>query len=331
MLVVASTIIGLLILEVASRVIMPIAIGTRFVAMDGAPTYLYRDRFHLQPGVSMRQLSLDFDATMSITDGGYRAPAPKEDPGLVFIGDSFTFGMGLTDEETFIDRFCSRRGLYCVNLGMPGTGTVIQARILKTFLMEQGWRPRHVVLTMYPSTQNFFHGNDIVDSLKEASDLTVRAASTKRAAGPGSSSRLLENLLSVRNIFLEHSNIARFFYYTALQYLRSGLSFEIAQRGLEKSLAAIEDSMNRIHTLGKDLGFSWNILIIPPLVELSKGTHAITAAAIQRIAPVPVTSLAPALLPEPRSYFFPADGHLNAAGAERIAGYLDRLPSLTER
>lgn len=326
LLVVASVVAGLLILEGLSRILTPLGVGTRYMDMDGAPTSLNSDQLHLKHGETIRQISMDFDSIASITPLGHRGPAPTGPPDVVFIGDSFTFGVGLNDNETIVARYCSEKRISCANLGMPASGTFRQTRILETYLRDQNWRPRRVVLVMYASIRHFFHGNDFVDSLEEESNKHRAAVPSDSADGSSSPSDIVEILVSIRNVLLTHSNLARVFYYKSLQYLRSEVSFRIKSDYLKKSIDVVAESFKKIDRLSKRYEFSWAIVVIPALVELSKGTTEETVTAIRRIAPVPVTSLAPALLPDPKSLYFPADGHLNAAGAARVAEYLGTVP-----
>jgi hypothetical protein len=67
-----------------------------------------------------------YDVTYTLDRNGYRrtAGAPPGAPTVLFFGDSFTFGMGLEDEETIPSQFSASLGKpYTVlNLGYPGFG-----------------------------------------------------------------------------------------------------------------------------------------------------------------------------------------------------------------
>ena len=71
--------------------------------------------------------SPDFHVTYRCNSAGFRAvqPRPSDDDALkiVFLGDSFAFGVGVEEEQTFVERIAEARGdVRVVNLGMPGFG-----------------------------------------------------------------------------------------------------------------------------------------------------------------------------------------------------------------
>ncbi len=72
--------------EVATRIFWPISDGGKNVTLDGKPIQGF-----LSPGETYRQISTEYDALTTITPEGYRAPR-AENPEVVFLGDSFTFG-----------------------------------------------------------------------------------------------------------------------------------------------------------------------------------------------------------------------------------------------
>lgn len=325
-----ATVLALLMAEWISRVIIPVEAGSQFLRTNGQ-SGLYLDPFHLQPNAVFRQLSGDFDAEASTTALGHRSPAPSGPPELVFIGDSFTFGLGLNDNQTFASLHCSQKQIQCANLGTPGTGTVIQAGVLEAFLAEQAWRPREVILTMYVSTKHLFHGNDLVDNMAEASTAPGRESAVKTAQAASikaaSPNVIFETLVNLRNIALRHSNLARLVYYRLVDQFRSKLLFDIEADFLSKALNISRASLMKIHGLSSEFGFALRILIMPPLADMSSGAHIDSAATIASIAPVPVESLGPILATTPGAFYFPADGHLNEAGAALVAQYLTTTPA----
>jgi hypothetical protein len=71
--------------------------------------------------------SPDFHVVYHCNSAGFRAvrPRPSDDGALkiVFLGDSFAFGVGVEEEQTFVERIAEARGdVRVVNLGMPGFG-----------------------------------------------------------------------------------------------------------------------------------------------------------------------------------------------------------------
>jgi hypothetical protein len=79
-------------------------------------------------------------------------------PRVVMLGDSFTFGVGVEDMETFVSRIATRVSDFrFINLGVPGTALPQQLEIL---------RKRHGELKAKIYVFFFFLGNDFADMLQ---------------------------------------------------------------------------------------------------------------------------------------------------------------------
>ncbi len=97
----------------------------------------------------------DFHVRYHINGQGFRGrqgPVPRE--ALAVLGDSFTFGLGVDEGATFIDRLDQHRGP-TLNLGIPGYSTDQQLLLLESVERRL---PRHVLLVVYL-------GNDLADNL----------------------------------------------------------------------------------------------------------------------------------------------------------------------
>ena len=112
-------------------------------------------RNELTPGARYRQISTEFDVETTISPRGYRLPYDGPRSEILFVGDSFTFGIGLADEETFASIYCQSRAVTCANLGRPGSGTVRQIDRLANAL-SRGYRPREVKLFILAMTSSIF-------------------------------------------------------------------------------------------------------------------------------------------------------------------------------
>lgn len=110
-----SVVVALLFAELLTRIVYPISAGQRLVSLTDEPVSTW-----LQPSATYRQVSTEYDALTTITADGYRAPQVVGNPDVVFLGNSMTFGWGLSDDETFISIYCRRMMLTCANLGAPG-------------------------------------------------------------------------------------------------------------------------------------------------------------------------------------------------------------------
>ena len=116
---------------------------------------------------STARFSNEYNAIPTITNKGHRVPGVEGNPDVVFPGDSFTYGYGLSDEQTFASLYCKRLNLECVNLGIPGSGTLRQVERLEQYLDRYGWRPREVKLFFFGMSSSSA-GNDFVDNYYRA-------------------------------------------------------------------------------------------------------------------------------------------------------------------
>ncbi|MGB5832912.1 MAG: hypothetical protein WBG92_13105 [Thiohalocapsa sp.] len=156
-------VIALLLAEGLSRMVLPVFPGAVKLSLQGDPIRIG----FVEPGAIYRQFSEEYDALTTITPQGYRAPEAPGAPDLLFVGDSFTFGQGLADDEAFPALYCEQSGVSCVNLGVPGTGTLAQLDRLERYLTKGRWRPKRVFLFVMAMTQYLGAGNDLHDNVLE--------------------------------------------------------------------------------------------------------------------------------------------------------------------
>ena len=99
---------------------------------------------------------------------------------VIFLGDSFTFGQGLSDKETIASIVCEKLTNYdCINLGIPGSGTYSQYKKLKSYLIRNpNMSSGHIIHLVLASTTTNFAGNDISDTFWE---IKVNKSKTKEA------------------------------------------------------------------------------------------------------------------------------------------------------
>ena len=171
----------LLILEVYLRIATP-----QNLRHDPKGAYVPFGNFHrLKPNFKSEYINPESKTTWVINSQGLRSKEiPYNKPNRTFrivgLGDSFTFGFAVGQEETLLNRLeellnsniktgkaISR--FETVNMGVGGYGTVAQLYMLQ----KEGLRyqPDMIVLAI-------FVGNDVYDSLKEKN--LVNANSTLR-------------------------------------------------------------------------------------------------------------------------------------------------------
>jgi hypothetical protein len=320
-----SIALALLLAEGVARIIHPINDGRDNVTLDGR-----RIGGWFKPGSVYRQVSNEYDALTTITEKGHRVPGSDGNPEVVFIGDSFTFGWGLTDDEAFATIYCRSRQRTCANLGAPGTGTTRQVERLTRFVNDWHWHPTEVKLFFFGMSTSFSAGNDFVDNYEykrgpepqshtgaEATETTL-ARSPASGRAPGG---IVERVISWQQPILRHSNLMRLAKYYWGPLMKSLVIAEPGQRmteALQYTKAALQD----LDDLSRRVGFEYNVYLLVPVQDIIRGSHQDTLATLQRVSPRPVISTAELFLESPKDFYYAFDGHLNAKGSRRIAEFL---------
>jgi hypothetical protein len=319
--------IGMVALEFASRVLYPLPAGTLFLDMDGDPVVVMDPPFNLRPNITYRQVSPDFDVVTRIGPMGLRGPEPQSPPEIIFLGDSFTFGQGLGDDQTISSIYCAQTQTVCANLGFPGTGTYSQARILELWLEKEDWRPAEVKHLVFAMASAITAGNDLYDTVVETNTVEI-ATFDPSVDGPvapsGGIAGAMQALLNYRHRVLARSNLARIIMVQIGPELRARFSPGASPSDLAGGIEAMRTEVARVHALSEARGFQYTIYLIHPMQDLIRGSYDQTADAVREAAAgfAPVVDTAPALLEDPAKYYFPYDGHLNALGAQAIAEFL---------
>lgn len=162
---------GLLLIEVLIRLLggalLPANLRWALAVRDAvaAQEALYRQDDYLgrvlKPDLDViHTLPGEFTYTLRTSDlgrggPGFREQALQTPVYAVAVGDSFTFGLGVAEEETWVQRLQERLGREIVNLGQPGFGPVRTARVYERYGSEL--RPQIVLWLAVP--------NDLEDGL----------------------------------------------------------------------------------------------------------------------------------------------------------------------
>ena len=115
----------------------------------------------LTPNWSGNHQNYDFTAHYLVNGLGFRAdsPLPTERRGLLYavLGDSFTFGFGVSEDQTFVRQLnkTAGGGATFVNFGVPGYSTDQEVLLLERYLLN--YRPDVVLVVVYM-------GNDLFDN-----------------------------------------------------------------------------------------------------------------------------------------------------------------------
>lgn len=166
-----------------------------------------------------------------------------------FLGDSFTFGLGVADTETFASLLSSvaspRRVL---NLGVPATALYDQLSIVEIRHDELG-RPKKYVFF-------FFIGNDFTDLMK-LKPVTPWKLDAFVSASPLGHSYLVQ---FVRRQALDAINLV-----TYGPHLDSTFSIMNSENNSYRDAAeaALQEQINRLTQMRRKLGFSALLVVIP--------------------------------------------------------------------
>ena len=332
-----SLVFALAMAEIVVRVFFPIYGGRDNVTLDGRTIQTF-----LEPSSVYRQVSNEYDALTTITDRGYRAPAVVGNPDVVVVGDSFAFGFGLTDDETFANLYCKERHRSCVNLGMPGSGTNRQVRRLEQFLTKWDWHPKQVKLFFFGMSNSFSSGNDFVDNfnfgrwLEEQKakgilnpSIDERGRPTQAPSPQAQQARqerprisFGEYVISWQTEIVDNVHLMRRAKYHWGPFLRSLVLAEPGEQRTAEALVQTTFAFKELDELSKRFGFEYEVFLIVPSHDILMGTQDATLALLNRATIKPAIPTAQLFKEGPSAYYFSYDGHLNARGARKVADFL---------
>jgi hypothetical protein len=153
-----SVLLTLLFAEVALRIVGVGAIGrgSSWFAGGNHPRFLFQtdaaSGYTLRPGFHGEEVSRgkEFDVPVAIDGRGLRAQphTTPDQPGILAIGDSITFGEGVPADSTFSAVLEKTLGVHTDNAGVPGYGSPQMFGRLRRYLPLL--HPRVVVMTLSP-------------------------------------------------------------------------------------------------------------------------------------------------------------------------------------
>jgi hypothetical protein len=195
-LLVAGVAVGLVVLEVTSRTLMPQwqeFFSGRFMTLEAVPRY-----GHVTVGRAgfdgyFSQNNGDFRTRIAINNFGLRngGPVAAAERRIWVIGDSFTFGWGVESDEMLSTVIARQAGLASYNVASPGTDVCgYQALVAR---MPSGLGPRAVIVGLSLE-------NDVW-----AYDCRARAAAMERKAPPDPAPAASLTLAGIKGFFIHHS------------------------------------------------------------------------------------------------------------------------------
>ena len=313
------------------------------------------------PGHSRRYESSEFRFEARYNAFGRRdvewAPAAIADPSSVlFIGDSFAFGVGVDHEETIPSQLEARfaaagHPVEVMNFGMPGNGAPPSYAMLLDDAIAKGFAARSVVVAI-------FVGNDFYPSVL---DWRPSRASGRAPAAPATAPPLLSHWKTLEFLKLRVSQSARLVGWALTAGRLLGVSLydsagtyiflrerTPAQEALFREILGYLGAMNaRCRESGRRLF----VAIFPNRIQV-ENREALTSGVYDPERPhrdvlaycreqgIPCLDLLPVLSEawqrDGEPLFFPIDRHLDPRGyrlaSDAIAAFLraERVPSLSE-
>ncbi len=293
------------IIELASRVILPISPGVKKTDLDGNEI----DISWNAENTTFIQTSPEWHLTSSNDELGNRiVPTANEAAEkILFLGDSFTYGLGVTDEGSIPNIVCKAAKLNCVNLGVPGSGMVVQKDKLITYLQtSQNENISTIYHLIMASTEQNFSGNDITDTNIELS--TANSVSVEIAEDPV--------LLKVARWSSKNSNFVRIMRFYLGSWLRSVI-FKSTDSGLsEQEIENFAQVMTQISQQAESQNINYVPLLVSPYSELANNTYLTTREQIQNQTSLEISLPDYSTTKAAASLFYPLDGHFNEAGAK---------------
>lgn len=317
-----SLAVSLVMVEGLLTAFVPLYGGRDNVAMDGTPVKEW-----FPPSTVYRQLTNEYDARTTITDKGHRVPGTIGNPDVVFLGDSFTYGFGLQDDETFASIYCARLERACANLGWPGSGTEKQVTRLTQFIDRWQWRPREVKLFVFAMSGSWSAGNDFVDNFNYARRIGPDATSapvTEDGLDSNAPQRptFASRIIGSQEFLLERSNLVRRIKYHWGPLLKTALVDAPSEQRFQEALRHTKEGLLRFDALSRRVGFDYQIYLIVPVQDITRRTYEQTLAALNSVSPRPAIPTAQLFLDQPETFYYAYDGHLNPKGAQRVAEFL---------
>jgi hypothetical protein len=265
-------------------------------------------------------------APYTINSRGHRDDEPRKGSGsnrVLLLGDSFTFGMLLGDDET-IDRqieAASDGRVDAYNLGIPGYGAPAVARTLE----RNDLPAAHAVYLFYENDlrndglateRNLVHQGFMMPGLDDAGRPYSEAELDARVARALATPSPLLEVLRLRHLAKAVSNLERRAQRTGFRELPAGReALDYAPENLDVVLS----STDRMRAVATQRGSRFAVLIVPSLQETVAG-HYYERVERYRDAlserDIPVIEVLDALEADD---YWKHDGHFSPGGARKAA------------
>ena len=126
-----------------------------------------------EPGAELTVQHVEYHKTAHFDELGARVTGDRRGrtPLIPFLGDSFTFGIGVEDDETFVSHLARKSGRRVLNLGVPGFSLKEELDIIEFRHEELGSPPLYVFVA--------YAGNDLYETWARAAQPAPSGAASK--------------------------------------------------------------------------------------------------------------------------------------------------------
>lgn len=288
-----STLLSLVILEIGLRVVTPGWLDLRMRELNaGEPFEAGTDQAwpairedgafrQFAPGSTFMLRHEEYEHAATIDDlGGRVTPYRPDNHTLIpFLGDSFTFGLGVEDSETFLTLIAPALHGRGLNLGVPGSGLHDQLNIVEMRHEELGAPGTYVFV--------LFMGNDLTDIRKRHE----RAAALRTGLEVDDGQGLLwrANTYVVKHPLLKQLYVIQFLRQQALLWvLRDRTAYRepvfLAMRTdssyLEDSVVYLRAELARLAAMSRALDFGYVFILLPDVHQLDDARRSGKATSV---------------------------------------------------
>lgn len=312
---------GLGVIELGLRQFFPLPPhGGEYRDASGNAVRIARDANTMEPRLDVRHIASEFSAPIHTGDLGYRKMSKESTtPDMLFLGDLFTFGHGVSDDLVFSEVFCSRRGAACLNLGRSGSNTFDQVRLLRYGIETHRLRPKTVVVTMLAACWLGVAGNDLGDNL--AFYRSTRRSNLEIPLVRATLSPPLTETMRTLQGWLSGFEITKRLLTVVSSGLKRGVYACSEASEVEAAAQATSIALGELGQLAVQHGFRVIVTVIHPFQDLDDGFR-LSEAAVGRALPKSFGCIATGAKFR-NEHYYPYDGHFNAFGHTNLAAILD--------
>ena len=220
-----------------------------------------------EPGAELTVQHVEYHKTAHFDELGARVTGERRGrtPLIPVLGDSFTFGVGVEDDETFASHLARKSGRRVLNLGVPGFSLKEELDIIEFRHEELGSPPLYVFVA--------YAGNDLYETWARAAQPAPSGAAPK---SPPWYARA--NALVYHHSLLRKSYLLQFSRQSLLTFLdpsrKTGMHFLFRlirdEAFLEECIRVYSKQMERLERLGREKSFETIFVVIPAKYQIDQ-------------------------------------------------------------